>query len=123
VPARSKIVVVDDSKVVLDLVQDALEHQGYQVIPIDNPFGFSNLLRREQPSLALVDLTMPALLGSKLVEIATKSGGHSCRIVLFSDKPERELAAITASCGAVGYIRKSADVKALVHSVEQFLRR
>jgi DNA-binding NtrC family response regulator len=122
-PSRHKIVVVDDSQIVLDLVQQTLQEQGYEVIATDNPLGFSNLLRREQPALALVDVTMPAMLGSKLVEIAVRAKGHDCQILLFSDRPETELAQMAASCGAAGYIRKSSDLKQLLYSVARFLRR
>jgi DNA-binding response OmpR family regulator len=104
-------------------VQQTLAEKGYEVIATDNPLGFSNLLRREQPALALVDVTMPALLGDRLVEIAMRTKGHRCAIVLFSDRPEAELAKMAAKCGATGYIRKSADTKMLAYSVDRFLRR
>jgi DNA-binding response OmpR family regulator len=118
-----KIVLVDDSQVVLDLVRDTLEHEGFDVIAVSNPFGFSNLLRREQPVLALVDVTMPALLGTQLVEIAVRAGGHGCLIVLFSDRPEQELAALAKQCGADGYLRKDGDMRKLVQSVRTLLRK
>ncbi len=118
-----KIILVDDSQVILDLVRDTLEHEGYECIAVTNPFGFSNLLRREQPSLALVDVTMPALLGTQLVEVAQRAGGHNCHIVLFSDRPEPELAQLAAKCGPAGYIRKDGDMRKLVQSVKTYLRK
>ena len=121
--ASGKIVVVDDSQVILDLVRETLQQQGYDVIAVSNPFGFSNLLKREQPRLALVDVMMPALLGTRLVEIAQRAGGHNCHIVLFSDRPEAELAQIASQCGAAGYIRKDGDMRKLVQSVKTYLRR
>jgi DNA-binding response OmpR family regulator len=121
--AGAKIVVVDDSSIVLDLVSEALRKEGFQVITVSNPFGFSNLLRREQPQLALVDVTMPALLGTQLVEIAVRAGGHKCLIVLYSDRPLNELAAMAQKCGADGYLPKDGDMRKLVHSVRDLLRK
>jgi DNA-binding response OmpR family regulator len=119
----AKIVVVDDSKIVLDLVSETLLKDGFQVIAVSNPFGFSNLLRREQPQLALVDVTMPALLGTQLVEIAVRAGGHDCRIVLYSDRPLTELAAMAKRCGADGFLQKDGDMAKLLQSVRAILRR
>jgi DNA-binding response OmpR family regulator len=121
--AGPKIVVVDDSRVVLDLVTETLLKEGYEVIAVSNPFGFSNLLRREQPQLALVDVTMPALLGTQLVEIAVRAGGHDCRIVLFSDRPVIELAAMAQKCGADGFLQKDGDMRKLIQSVRTILRK
>jgi DNA-binding response OmpR family regulator len=123
IPGGPKIVVVDDSQVVLDLVSETLLKEGYQVIAVNNPFGFSNLLRREQPQLALVDVTMPALLGTQLVEIAVRAGGHNCLIVLFSDRPVVELAAMAKQCGADGFLQKDGDMNKLLQSVRAMLRK
>jgi DNA-binding response OmpR family regulator len=121
--AGAKVIVVDDSRVVLDLVSETLLKEGFQVIAVSNPFGFSNLLRREQPDLALVDVTMPALLGTQLVEIAVRAGGHKCLIVLFSDRPLNELSAMAKKCGADGFLQKDGDMPKLVQSVRTILRK
>ena len=120
--SKGKILVVDDSEIVRELVRETFEGVGYEVVTVDNPLGFSNLLRREQPLIALVDVTMPALVGNKLVEIAMRHRVHDCPIVLFSDRPEKELQQLARSSGASGYIRKGGDMGALVRSVESFLK-
>jgi DNA-binding response OmpR family regulator len=119
---KGKILIVDDSEIVRELVKVAFEEVGYTVVTVDNPLGFSNVLRRERPSIALVDVTMPALVGNKLVEIALRHRAHDCPIVLFSDRSEKELQQLTRSSGASGYIRKTGDMVALVAAVEKYLR-
>jgi hypothetical protein len=42
--------------------------------------------------------------------------------VLFSDRPERELASLASQSGAAGYIRKNGDVNLLLSSVARFLK-
>jgi DNA-binding NarL/FixJ family response regulator len=116
------IVVVDDSEIILELVRDTLEQQGFRVITRCNPFGFSNLLKQEQPVLALVDVSMPALMGPQLVQVAQRAGGHCCPIVLFSDRAESELATLVQQCGAAGYIRKNGDMRHLVQAIRAYLR-
>lgn len=118
---QKKIVLLDDSELIRELVRETLEERGYQVVDVSTPFGFSNLLRRENPDLALLDVTMPTLRGDKLAEIAIQHG-ISCPIVLFSDRPAEELAAMAKAVKAAGYIRKTGDMDEVVRAVERFLK-
>ena len=118
---RKKIVLLDDSDLIRELVRETLEQVGYEVIDTSTPFGFSNMLRREKPDLALLDVTMPTLRGDKLAEIAIQHG-VGCPIVLFSDRPEAELDKMVKAVKAAGYIRKTADMDDIVRSVERFLK-
>jgi DNA-binding response OmpR family regulator len=119
---RHKIVILDDSDIVRDLMRDALEPR-YEVITVESPIGFSNLLKREQPSLALVDVNMPTLRGDKLVEMTRRRTAQDCAIVLFSDLPENTLQQMARESGADGYIRKSSDLGAIVRRIDQLTRR
>jgi DNA-binding NarL/FixJ family response regulator len=118
---KKKIVLLDDSDLIRELVRETLVAHGYEVIDTNTPFGFSNLLRREQPDLALLDVTMPTLRGDKLAEIAIQHG-IACPIVLFSDRSSAELDAMAKAVKAAGYIRKSGDMDEVVRSVERFLK-
>src|SRR5262245_12558816 len=106
--------VVDDSPIVLELVQGILSDGGYEVVTVTSPFGFSSHLRREKPDLVLVDVGMPALQGDKLVEIAQRNESHRCPVVLYSDRSEAELLRLVRSSGATGYIRKSGQAAELL---------
>jgi two-component system, OmpR family, response regulator len=116
-----KIVLLDDSDLIRDLVRETLEAQGYEVVDTNTPFGFSNMLRREKPDLALLDVTMPTLRGDKLAEIAIQSG-VACPIVLFSDRPAAELDTMAKAVKAAGYIRKTGDMDEVVRSIARFLK-
>jgi two-component system response regulator EvgA len=118
---RKKIVVLDDSEIIRALLRETLEEHGYEVVDTGSPFGFSNLLRREKPDLALLDVTMPNLSGDKLAQIAIQHGA-TCPIVLFSDRPVTELAALARSAKAAGFISKTGDMEAVLRLVEKFLK-
>ena len=118
----SKVLVLDDSEIVRELVRRVLEPLGVVVILVDSPFGFSNALNRERPDLALVDISMPALRGDKLVEIAVRNRRpNGCRFILFSDRSESELRTLAAGCGADGYLQKTSDAPALRKAVQRLL--
>lgn len=125
-PTKSKpikIVVVDDSDICLEQARYMLEKGGFTVLTVSSPFGLGGLLIREQPDLALVDITMPGLQGDKLVEIVMRHhhGGRKCPIVLYSDRPSDQLQSLAKRCGAAGFIRKTGDEDLLVRSVRRFL--
>jgi CheY-like chemotaxis protein len=119
---RRKVLVVDDSEIVREMVSIELEERGYTVVAMASPIGFTAALKREQPDLVLMDVSMPALQGDKLVDLANRSGGPGCPIVLHSDRPEAELRELVKGCGAHGYIRKTGDGAQLAQAVNQILR-
>src|SRR6478735_1182710 len=117
-----KILIVDDSEMIRDLVKMSLEDVGYQVVAIESAFGFNNTLRRELPDLALVDVNMPGLKGDKLAEIAIGLGAP-CPIVLFSDRPDAELGKLARASGVAGFIRKNGDLRSLHAEIARFLKK
>ncbi len=118
---RPKILVVDDSEICRDATRVMLEENGFDVVTLDNQFSFSIALGREKPDLVLVDVNMPAIQGDRLVEVARQYRLHRCPIALYSDRPETELAKLVKSCGASGYIPKTADAKLLVRLIKRLL--
>jgi DNA-binding NtrC family response regulator len=119
---RPKILIVDDSEIVCDSVCTMLEPRGYDVVPLTSLFAFTKTLLAERPDLVLVDVSMPALSGDKLIEISRK---HDDRypMVLFSNRGESELSNLAARCGAAGYIQKTGDADRLARQVAVFLQK
>jgi chemotaxis family two-component system response regulator PixG len=120
--ARPKILVVDDSEIVCDSVTMMLEPRGYNVISLTSLFAFTQTLSAERPDLVLVDVSMPALNGDKLIEISRKHSEHRYTMVLFSNRGASELSSLAAQCGAAGYIQKTGDAERLARQVELFLQ-
>jgi len=119
-PVR-KILLVDDSEIVREMVRLTLGSHGYNVVTLESPFGFSRMLLDEKPDLVLMDVSMPALRGDRLAEVAQRSALHSCPIVLFSTHPEDELAKLAKSSGVTGYIRKTGNAELLLREIERFI--
>lgn len=121
---KRRILLVDDSEIVRELVKATLEDAGYEVHTHASPFGFSSTVMRGTPDLVLLDVNMPALSGDKLAEIAVRNQlvGPHCPLLLFSDRPPHELAALAARCGANGYIHKTNDSQALIQAVGRYLQ-
>jgi CheY-like chemotaxis protein len=117
-----KILVVDDSDLCRDLTRCMLEEFGYEVVTLDSGLALSLVLGRELPDLVLVDVSMPALSGNQIVEVA-RHHRHRCPMVLFSDRPAGELSELAKRCGASGFIPKTGDARELAESIGRFLPR
>jgi DNA-binding response OmpR family regulator len=105
----ARILVLDDSALVLNATRSALEADGHAVSTTSEPAVFFSHLEHERPDLALVDVSMPSLEGDAVVWIARAHQLHACRIVLYSAKTEAELKQLVISSGADGFICKTAD--------------
>lgn len=65
----AKVMMVDDEPLMTDLIQAYLEDEGYTNFVVANdPRQAMELLRREDPSVLLLDLMMPHISGFELLE-------------------------------------------------------
>ncbi|MEZ0311589.1 MAG: response regulator [Myxococcota bacterium] len=120
--ARQRVLVVDDSEVVLDATRLMLEYSGFEVMTLPTPFGTTSIISNHQPDLVLLDVTMPALRGDALVEmIRAGRTSRATRIALHSDRPARELRDLAHRCGADGFICKTDDPDELARQVRQII--
>jgi DNA-binding response OmpR family regulator len=119
---RPKILIVDDSEIVCDSVTTMLEPRGFDVVSLTSLFAFTQTLSAERPDLVLVDVTMPALNGDKLIEFSRKHHDRRYLMVLFSSRGADELKKLATQCGAAGYIQKTGDAERLQREVEAFLQ-
>ncbi len=116
---RRKILVVDDSPTVRASARFVLEKAGYDVVVLDTPFAFIQVLNTEMPDLVLMDVSMPGLRGDKLLEIGQRYEHYRCPIVLFSSQPVDELSALVSSLGLAGFIPK--DLNLLLAEIPKYL--
>lgn len=114
-----KVFLLDDSEVCLELARDALEDAGFEVVAARTGLGASKILHAANPDCVVVDVTMPALSGDKLVQIFRKNITRHIPIVLHSDRPWGELVALARACGASAAVTKSPTCEGLVDEVRR----
>jgi CheY-like chemotaxis protein len=121
---KPKIVVIDDSEIVLEVTKGALEGAGYDVVTHDRPAGCVALILHEKPELVLMDVNMPGLGGDTIVSVLGKAAPTSDTIVLLHSSLSAEvLRAKATTAGAHGFIQKSGDLFGLVREVNRLLKR
>jgi len=104
---KGRILIIDDDGASLSVATEVLSARGYTVFPESEWAEVNRVLFREGDiDLVLVDLTMPALRGDRLVPILRRYTGARTPIVLYSGQPEDELRSAAERCGATGYLQK-----------------
>lgn len=119
---KKKILLLDDSVITLEMEKAVLEERGYEVVVASNLIEFQAALDAFQPEVILTDLMMPDISGKDIVRVL-KQDFHTERIpiVLFSSKPDEELAEIAEQAGADGYLSKSNGIEKLGDMVDELV--
>lgn len=119
---KQKVLIVDDSLLILEIYKNILESEGFEVVTSNTPFGTVSLIASEKPNIVLLDVFMPGLSGDRLVTVVRKDKNlNNTKLLLFSDRPAEELQSITTSCNADGFIRKSRDHIEVAQSVRSWI--
>lgn len=122
---KKKILIVDDSELVLTMARDALEEAGYEVFSATNGIeANSYIFSKNRPDLIILDVMLPMLDGNKKAKLLReKEFSRQIPILLISSKSEEELVRLTAEAGVDGFIRKPFTNAGIVASVREFLAK
>lgn len=122
---NERILVIDDEPTLLELVDDILTSEGYQVTKATSgPQGLS-ILARERPDLVLLDIMMPRMDGwvvyRKIKENDQTRDIPVAMLTVKSDTIDREIA--TDIVHVDDYITKPFSPAELVRRVGNLVRR
>lgn len=119
---RKRILILDDSPIALELERQALEARGHQVATAEDILAFQALLDGFRPELVLTDLEMPDLPGHEVVRILKRDPAtERIPVVIFSGRPDAELAAIAERVGADGHLSKAQGIERLGQMVDELI--
>lgn len=103
----ARIVVADDSLDIRTLIGFTLRRRGYTVLETDAGDAALDLIRREQPDLALLDVMMPGLNGLEVAQRLTADPATSAiPIIMLSAKGQLTEIEAGMATGAVAYLVK-----------------
>ncbi|MBI5507228.1 MAG: response regulator transcription factor [Deltaproteobacteria bacterium] len=119
---RHRVMVIDDSLIVLKSVRTLLEASGFEVFTRSEAIGSGAEIVRERPDVVLVDVNMPLIEGPELVASLRRHPRlANTRVLLHSTRPEDELARLAKECGADGFVRKTAAAEVLPRRLRALL--
>ncbi|MGC3997961.1 MAG: response regulator [Anaeromyxobacter sp.] len=121
-PEQKRILLLDDSAITLEMEKAVLEERGYAVSVAGNLLEFEAQLAAFQPDVILTDLMMPDVSGKDIVR-TLKQDFHTEKIpiILFSSKPDEELATVAEQAGADGYLSKSHGIDRLGDLIDELV--
>ncbi len=119
---KRRILLLDDSPITLEMEKAVLEDRGHAVAVASNLLEFQALLEQFQPEVILTDLMMPDISGKDIVRVL-KQDFHTEKIpiILFSSRPDEELAPIAEAAGADGYLSKSHGIDRLGDLIDELV--
>jgi len=113
----SRVLVIDDSQILLDLTVKALQAAGFEAQGAPDLAAVDQALAQGPFDAVLVDVNMPEMFGDDVVEFLKTQRQVKAKLLLFSDVPEPELAARAKSSGADGYVPKARGIEGTISEV------
>jgi response regulator RpfG family c-di-GMP phosphodiesterase len=121
-PDNPRILVVDDERVIRDILADFLKEEGYAVTTVEDGVAAMEELHRASYNLVISDLKMPRMGGLELVQQITEESLPVLTVIM-TGFGTVETAIEAMKRGAYDYILKPFKVEEVVHIVQRGLDR
>jgi len=122
--AGERILAVDDSATVLEMIKSVLVAEGYDVITASDGAEGLETARRERPDLILLDVMLPKLDGYRVCRLLKFDQNYKAiPIVMLTAKAEDAAVATGMRTGADQYLTKPVEPDTLLAAVAAELAR
>lgn len=116
-----KLLIVDDDRALLGILQDVLEQDGYQVVSASDGLTALQQVAAEQPDLLLLDLLLPDVDGTLLMDKIRRTS--TVPIIVVSGRQQQVDRVVSLKMGADDFVGKPFDLDDLEARIEAVLRR
>lgn len=121
---KTKILVVDDEKDIIELVRYNLEKEGFVVISAIDGEKALELVSKKDPEMIILDLMLPGIDGLDVCrELKRNDQTSSIPVIMLTAKGEESDIVVGLELGADDYITKPFSPRVLVSRVKAVLRR
>ena len=118
------VLVVDDEPDLVELLQYALETEGFRVLTAADGVAALQIAEAEKPDLVVVDIMMPRMDGIALTEqIRERAALRLTPILMLTARTEERDEILGLEAGADDYLPKPVSPRRLVSRVKALLRR
>ena len=121
---KTRILVVEDEKDILELVDYNLQQEGFQTICAESGDVVLDIVKKDHPDLIVLDLMLPGLAGTEVCKIL-KQSEETCSIpvIILTAKGEEIDRVVGFELGADDYVTKPFSPRELVLRVKAILKR
>lgn len=115
-----RVLAVDDSRTIRNLLSAALMQAGFDVRLAENGEDGLQKLQESRPDVIITDINMPRLDGFGFIEAVRGSSSHrNLPILVLTTESAPELKSRAREAGATGWIVKPFDEVKLVAAIER----
>ncbi|NLH97275.1 MAG: response regulator [Clostridiaceae bacterium] len=121
---KKKILVIDDTELMVRLTTDILTKHGYEVVSANNGVDGIKMVATEKPDLVLLDVVMPGIDGFEVCKLLRKDESNNLiPIIMLTAQGNEEDKLAGLELGADDYITKPFNPRELVSRVRNTLLR
>jgi two-component system, OmpR family, response regulator len=117
----SRVLVLDDDPLQLELVERGLSRDGFEVRGVTTVDEMVSEATRFLPGIVLIDVNLPDAAGDRALALA-RGAAPEAKLVLYSAWEESKLRVLALQLGADGYISKSESVIAIGRRLQDLQR-
>ena len=120
---KEKLLVADDNPVNINVLRDALEPHGYEILAAPNGDTALKIARLALPGLILLDIMMPGLDGIEVCRrLKAIESTHEIPVIFLTARQEMESLAEAFEAGGVDYVTKPFQPEEILIRIENHLR-
>lgn len=119
---KVSILLIDDDAAIRKTLSNILEEEGYSVEAVESGEKAIKLSNERFFNMALIDIRLPDVEGTKLLERLKKTEPEMVKIIV-TGYPSLQNAVEAVNKGADGYIIKPFDVQDLLTMIKKHLKR
>ena len=120
---KQTIMVVEDDKMIRELVIIYLKKNGYEVVEASDGEEAKNVFLEHHPCLIILDLMLPKLSGEEFYAWIGEQKQNDVSVIMLSAKVQIDDKISGLKLGADAYMTKPFDPNELIAQVEAVLRR
>ncbi|HET8866258.1 MAG TPA: response regulator transcription factor [Gracilimonas sp.] len=122
--ANKTILVVDDEKDLLDLIEYNLKKEGFDVLKAENGEEGIKIAKEHKPDLVLMDIMMPKMDGMEAVEVIRADDElKSIPIIFLTARSDEKTEVEGLNKGGDDYITKPISTTKLISRIKAVMRR
>ena len=110
------VLVVDDNRDALQLLERYAAGTRYRVVPCHDPVQALELAERDRPALVVVDVMMAGLDGWQFLQRLRQGPSAGCRVIVCTVLAQREMA---MALGADDFVRKPISRQAFLEALDR----
>ena len=121
---KEKILIVEDEKDIIKMLEYNLKKEGFKVIDARDGEDALDLALREHPNLVLLDLMLPGMDGFEVCKALKKeTKTASIPVIMLTAKSHESDKVVGLELGADDYVSKPFSVRELIARMKAVLRR